>query len=134
MGEANRNGTKVVVSATNKTGKPVTGPYGAEAYCFDVNKITDRGADFAEEDGDVQPNGNVHFTLTLPDTCKTFALGVSVYFLTPTTRNGQARHFMAPTSAVVTPRTLAFDVCDATFARAFRGEELMSEPSTTFDQ
>lgn len=80
VGEANRSGTKVVGSATNKTGKPVTGPYSAEAYCFSGNKITDRGSDFAEEDGDVQPNGSVHFTVTLPDTCKTFALGVSGYF------------------------------------------------------
>lgn len=80
VGEANRNGTKVVGSATNKTDKPVTGPYSAVAYCFSGNKITDSRSDFAEEDGDVQPNGTVHFTVTLPDTCKTFALGVSGYF------------------------------------------------------
>lgn len=80
VSEANRNGTKVVGSATNKTGKPVTGPYSATAYCFRGNKITDRGSDFAEEDGDVQPNGTVHFTVSLPDTCKTFALGVSGFF------------------------------------------------------
>jgi hypothetical protein len=76
--EANRNDSKIVGTATNKTGKPVTGPYGAEVYCFAGNKITGQRGDFAEEDGDVQPGGSVHFTVDLYDTpCKTFALGVS---------------------------------------------------------
>ena len=79
--EANRNGPKIVGSATNKTGKPVTGPYGAEVYCFAGNKITGQRGDFAEEDGDVEPGGTVHFTVDLYDTpCKIFALGVSGYF------------------------------------------------------
>jgi hypothetical protein len=79
--EANRNGPKIVGSATNKTGKQVTGPYGAEVYCFAGNKITGQRGDFAEEDGDVQPGGTVHFTVDLYDTpCKAFALGVSGFF------------------------------------------------------
>jgi hypothetical protein len=81
VGEANRNGKKIVGSATNKTGKPLTGPYGVEVYCFDGNSITGQRGDFAEEDGDVAPGGTVHFTLDLYDTpCKTFALGVSGFF------------------------------------------------------
>lgn len=81
VGEANRNGAKIVGSATNKTGKPLTGPYGAEVYCFAGNSITGHAGDFAEETGDVQPGGTVHFTVDLYDTpCKTFALGASGYF------------------------------------------------------
>lgn len=81
VGEANRNGKKIVGSATNKTGKPVTGPYGAEVYCFDGNNLTGRTGSFAEEDGDIQPDGTVHFTVDLFDSaCKTFAVGVSGYF------------------------------------------------------
>ncbi|MEO7944394.1 MAG: hypothetical protein ABIR34_13430 [Marmoricola sp.] len=79
--EANRNGPKFVGSATNKTGKPVTGPHGVEVYCFAGNEITGQRGDFAEEDGDVQPGGSVHFTVDLYDTpCKPFAIGVSGFF------------------------------------------------------
>jgi hypothetical protein len=81
VGEANRNGTKIVGSATNKTGKPLTGPYSVEVYCFNGNNITGQRGDFAEESNDVQPNGTVHFTVDLYDTpCRTYALGVSGYF------------------------------------------------------
>lgn len=81
VGEANRNDTKIVGAATNKTGKPLTGPYSVGVYCFNGNNLTARVGDFAEESGDVQPNGTVHFTVDLYDApCKTFALGVSGYF------------------------------------------------------
>lgn len=81
VGEANRNGRKIVGSATNRTGKQVRGPYRAEVYCFRGNEITGRTGDFAEEHRDVQPNGTVHFTVDLGDTpCKTFAVGVAGYF------------------------------------------------------
>lgn len=79
--EANRSGSKIVGSATNKTGKPLTGPYSAEAYCFDGNKITGRIGSFAEEDGDINAGATVSFTIDLYDTeCKTFAVGASGYF------------------------------------------------------
>lgn len=79
--EANRNGAKIVGSATNKTGKKLTGPYGAEVYCFRGNDITGKTGDFAEENREVQPGGTVHFTVDLGNTpCKTFAVGVSGYF------------------------------------------------------
>jgi hypothetical protein len=81
VGEANRSGSKIVGSATNKTGKKLTGPYGAEAYCFDGDKITGQVGDFAEEDGDIGANATVNFTIDLYDTsCKTFAVGVSGFF------------------------------------------------------
>jgi hypothetical protein len=79
--EANRSGKGIVGSATNKTGKPLTGPYSTEIYCFDGNNVTGEVGGFAEEDGDVAPDGTVHFTVDLFDTpCKTFAVGVSGYF------------------------------------------------------
>lgn len=81
VGEANRDGAKIVGSATNKTDKKLTGPYGAEVYCFRGNEITGRAGSFAEEDGDIEPGATVHFTVDLYDTpCKTFAIGVSGYF------------------------------------------------------
>lgn len=81
VGEANRSGKAIVGSATNKTGKPLTGPYSAEVYCFDGNNLTGQIGSFAEEDDDVEPDGMVHFTVNLYDTpCKTFAVGVSGYF------------------------------------------------------
>ena len=81
VGEANRNGETIVGSATNKTGKPLTGPYDAAVYCFNGNNLTGERGGFAEESGDVQPNGTVHFTVHLSDTpCKTFAVGVAGFF------------------------------------------------------
>ena len=81
VGEANRIRKEIVGSATNKTGKPLTGPYVAEVYCFSGNNITGHRGGFAEESSDVQPNGTVHFTVHLSDTpCKTFAVGVSGFF------------------------------------------------------
>jgi len=81
VGEANRNGKTIVGSATNKTGKPLSGPYLAEVYCFNGNNITGERSNVAEEHGDVQPNGTVHFTVYLSDTpCKTFAVGVYGFF------------------------------------------------------
>lgn len=81
VGEANRSGSKIVGSATNKTGKNLTGPYGAEAYCFDGDKITGQVGTFAEEDGDIGADATVNFTIDLYDTsCKAFAVGVSGFF------------------------------------------------------
>lgn len=81
VGEANRTGDAVVGSATNSTGSPVTGPYRAEVYCFDGNKLTGRSESYAEEDGDVEAGGTVHFTVELyGPPCKAFAIGVAGYF------------------------------------------------------
>ena len=81
VGEANRSGAAIVGAATNKTGAPLTGPYSSEVYCFNGNEITGHVGGFAEEDGDVAPDGSVHFTVDLYDTpCKQFAVGVSGYF------------------------------------------------------
>lgn len=78
--ESNRTGKNIIGAATNKTGAPVTGPYSVDLYCFDGNEIGDHTSDFTEEDGDIEPDGVVHFTVTLYDPCETYAVGVSGYF------------------------------------------------------
>lgn len=79
--EANHNGTSIVGSAVNKTGKELTGPYGVYAYCFDGDNVTRMVQSFANPDGDLAAGGQVSFTIDLFDTkCDNFTLGASGYF------------------------------------------------------
>ncbi|MFZ7087661.1 hypothetical protein [Curtobacterium sp. RRHDQ10] len=81
VSESNNNGTAIIGSAVNQTGKPLTGPYSVDVYCFTGNDLTGRLTHFASQDGDVAPDGQVTFSATLNDTkCDSYTFGVSGYF------------------------------------------------------
>lgn len=81
VGEATANGTSIVGTATNKTGKPLTGPYAVQAYCFDGNKLTGQVGSFADQDADIAADAEVSFTISLYDTkCPNFTVGVAGFF------------------------------------------------------
>lgn len=81
VSEANNNGSSIVGTAVNKTGKGLTGPYSVQVYCFEGNDITAQIGGFADQSDDITDNAQVSFTVDLYDTkCDTFALGVSGYF------------------------------------------------------
>ncbi|CAN5475584.1 hypothetical protein BH10ACT6_BH10ACT6_12680 [soil metagenome] len=79
--EVTNNGTSIVGTGTNNTGKALTGPYSVDVYCFDGNTITNEIGDYADEDGDIAAKGQTTFTVDLADnSCATFALGIGGYF------------------------------------------------------
>lgn len=81
VGEATANGSSIVGTATNKTGKPLTGPYSVQVYCFTGNKLVEQLGDFADQDADIVADTKVSFTVALYDTkCPNFTVGVSGYF------------------------------------------------------
>lgn len=81
VAEATANGTSIVGTANNATGKALTGPYSVEVYCFDSGKLAARVGAFADQDGDIEADATVSFTADLLDTkCRTFTVGVSGYF------------------------------------------------------
>lgn len=81
VGEATANGSSIVGTATNKTGKPLTGPYSVQVYCFTGNKLTEHVGAFADQDGDIAADAKVSFTVPLYDTkCPNFTVGVAGYF------------------------------------------------------
>jgi hypothetical protein len=81
VGEATYNGSSIVGTAVNKTGKALTGPYGVQVYCFAGNKLTAEVGSFAEQHNDVAAGAKVSFTADLYDTkCDKFTVGVSGYF------------------------------------------------------
>lgn len=81
VSQANNNGTSIIGSAVNKTGKPLTGPYSVGIYCLNGNVLTDQITDFASESGDIDAGASVTFSTQLFDTsCDTYAVGVSGYF------------------------------------------------------
>lgn len=81
VSQANNNGTSVIGSAVNKTGKPLTGPYSVGIYCLNGNALTDQITDFTSESGDIGAGASVSFSTSLYDTaCDTYAVGVSGYF------------------------------------------------------
>lgn len=81
VGEIHRKGETVVGTATNETGKGLAGPYGVEMFCFDGDEITGwGGSGFTEEDANIDPDGQVHFTEHLVGDCKTYALTVGGFY------------------------------------------------------
>lgn len=79
--QATNNGSSIIGSAVNKTGKPLVGPYSVEIYCFNGNSLVDQITDFTSEDGDITAGASVSFSTNLYSTsCSTFVLGVSGYF------------------------------------------------------
>lgn len=81
VGEATYNGSSIVGTAVNKTGKALTGPYSVHVYCFAGNKLTAQIGDFADQSNDVAADAKVSFTADLYDTkCDEFTVGVSGYF------------------------------------------------------
>ena len=81
VSEANGNGTSIVGTAVNKTGKPLSGPYSVQAYCFDGNNLTTSVMSFADQTSDIAADAKVSFTVSLFDTkCDKFTIGVSGYF------------------------------------------------------
>ena len=81
VGEATNNGSSIVGTAVNKTGKPLVGPYGVQVYCFAGNQLTAEVGSFADQNNDVAADAKVSFTANLYDTkCDKFTMGVSGYF------------------------------------------------------
>lgn len=81
VGEATYNGTSIVGTADNKTGKALHGPYDVQVYCFAGNKLTAEVGSFAAQSNDIAANAKVSFTADLYDTkCDKFTVGVSGYF------------------------------------------------------
>ena len=75
-GKVTNNGSSIVGSATNKTGKNVDGA-SVDVYCFDGSTITREFSGPA----DAAPGDTVTFSVNLLGiTCPTYALGVSGYF------------------------------------------------------
>lgn len=81
VSQATNNGTSIIGSAVNKTGKPITGPYSVGIYCLDGNALTRQITDFASESGEITADASVSFSTDLfGSSCNNFALGVSGYF------------------------------------------------------
>jgi hypothetical protein len=81
VGEATYNGSSIVGTAVNKTGKALAGPYGVQVYCFAGNDLTAEVGSFADQHDDIAANAKVSFTADLYDTkCDEFTVGVSGYF------------------------------------------------------
>lgn len=81
VSQADNNGSSIIGAAVNKTGKPLSGPYDVQVYCFNGNAIADQIVDSATEDGDIDAGASVSFSTDLYDTsCGTFLVGVSGYF------------------------------------------------------
>ena len=81
VGEATYNGSSIVGTAVNKTGKALVGPYNVQVYCFAGNKLTAEVGSFADQNDDVAADAKVSFTAGLYDTkCDKFTVGVSGYF------------------------------------------------------
>lgn len=80
--QADNNGSAIIGSAVNSTGKPLSGPYAVDVYCFTDGALSSAGTmDFATETGDVAPDGTVSFSHDLYDSpCDSFVVGVSGYF------------------------------------------------------
>ncbi|MBC7594343.1 MAG: hypothetical protein H7288_10440 [Kineosporiaceae bacterium] len=81
VGQASNNGTSIIGSAVNKTGKPLTGPYSVSIYCLNGNAPTDQITDYTSENGDITAGASVSFSTNLYGTsCDTYAVGVSGFF------------------------------------------------------
>jgi hypothetical protein len=81
VGEVTYNGSSIVGTAVNKTGKALSGPYDVQVYCFAGKKLTAEVGSFAEQNNDVAAAAKVSFTADLSDTkCAKFTVGVSGYF------------------------------------------------------
>lgn len=81
VNQANHNGTSIIGSAVNKTGKALAGPYSVDIYCFNGNAITDQLMDFTSESGDIAPGATVSFSTDLfGRSCGTYLVGVSGFF------------------------------------------------------
>ncbi|ROS75163.1 hypothetical protein EDF24_2605 [Curtobacterium sp. PhB130] len=79
--QADNNGTSIIGTAANKTGKPLTGPYSVGIYCFNGDALSASTLDYATETGDIEADATVSFSHDLYDTpCDTFAIGVSGWF------------------------------------------------------
>ena len=67
-------------TATNKTGKPLTGPYNVQVYCFTGNKLVELVGAFTDQHADIVADAKVSFTVPFYDTkCPNFTVGVSGY-------------------------------------------------------
>lgn len=81
VGEATDNGSSIVGTADNRTGKPLTGPYAVSVYCFSHKKLSGEVDSFADQSNDISAGAQVSFTADLYGTkCAKFAVGVSGYF------------------------------------------------------
>jgi hypothetical protein len=81
INESSNNGTAIIGTAVNKTGKPLAGPYSVDVYCFTGNDLTWQTVGFANETGDITAGAQVAYTVALPDgKCDTYTFGVTGYF------------------------------------------------------
>jgi hypothetical protein len=79
--EADVSGDAIVGAAVNATGKPLNGPFDADVYCFDGDKLLTEGGDLAEQYGPVAPDGQVTFSVDLHGaSCPTFTVGVEGFY------------------------------------------------------
>jgi hypothetical protein len=82
VGEVTNNGSSIVGTAVNKTGKALAGPGSVQVYCFAGNKLTADVLAFADQGtNDIAAGAKVSFTVDLYDTkCDKFTVGVSGYY------------------------------------------------------
>ena len=79
--QATNNGKSIIGSAANKTGKPLSGPYSVEIYCFKGSALKNQITDFTSESGDISAAASVSFSSDLlGKSCSRFTVGVSGYF------------------------------------------------------
>lgn len=80
--EAVRSGDSIVGTGKNTTGATLTGPYSVQLYCFDpAGQLAATTGTFANEDGEVAPDGTVSFTAALYDTsCESYLVGIGGWF------------------------------------------------------
>ncbi|OBI40891.1 hypothetical protein [Mycobacterium colombiense] len=79
--EANVSGDAIVGAAVNATGKPLNGPFDAEVWCFDGDKLLTNTGDPADQNGPIAPDGQVTFSVPLHDRyCPTFTVGVEGFY------------------------------------------------------
>jgi hypothetical protein len=83
VGEVTNDGSSIVGTAVNKTGKAVHGPYSVQVYCFAGNKLTEDTQALTDQDTDLAAGAEVSFTVELrvyDIKCDKFTVGVSGYY------------------------------------------------------
>lgn len=82
VSEATYNGSAIIGSGVNATGKTLSGPYSVGIFCFSGGKLSSAvTSGFADQNGDVAPNGHVSFTVDLyGKSCAHFVVGIDGFF------------------------------------------------------